>query len=109
MHVCHAECGTRPNNKEINTVLRNSSCAPPSKLNIILCAAAEFKIQYYAPSPNFFFNVPHLEKLGGKAPRAGRQRPLFLVTKETVYDTSSEGAIFDSVFDSWAGIFYLII
>ena len=62
----------------------------------------------------YLFNyVPHLEKLG-KAPQRCPQRPLiFWLTKETVtlnpektltcvydqvYDTSSEGAIFDSVF-----------
>ena len=39
----------------INTIRRNSSCAPPSNLNIILCAAAEFKIEYYAPRPKFIF------------------------------------------------------
>ena len=43
----------------------------------------------------FFNYVPHLEKLG-KAPRACPQRPLvFLLTKETVYDISIEGAVFD--------------
>ena len=85
-----------------NTVLRNSSCAPPSKLNIILCVATEFKIKYYAPRPNFIcLFKSRTWKSWERPPERVATGPFFLVDKRDftrVYDTSSEGAFFDSVF-----------
>ena len=67
----------------LNTsVLRNSSCAPPSKLNIILCAAAEFKIKYYAPGPKFIFLITSRTwKSWERPPQRVARGPFFLVDK----------------------------